>query len=887
MHDFFVSYAHEEAERAQAVARRLRELGQTVWLDEAVDGGHLAGIPAGQRHWDVIAAGIDQAAAFLILDSPAWRRSEYCRRELKHARGVGKRVAALGYPGELALDGVHVAVAEDPAVVVGELEPGNEAARAHARLHADMVAGGRRRSWRTTLLQTGEQSRDAELVTAADPAVTGLSVEGALTEFCRQLLDAARRRRRIIRTVLTVGVAVLVVLAVVAIIGRQTTIDSRDQAAQAAARAVSLQLAQQARSAPSTATGLDLADRAVASDPTAAARSVLSQLQSRSDYLRYTTARPNTYVAAAVSADGTTAVLAGVDSFVVADLTTGETRVLPAPDLVQPDRLALAPDGTRAYAATQTGDMLCVDVPARNIRLAATADVADLSVAADGSLWWATTGGDVAHADGCPGDSSADRYQLPSSVAAFAVLSEGVGLAVLSTDYVLSTYTLPPTPAAGTTQLAARSGVPMEGLPTDSSRAWSVDADERGPDQIIVCGTTIHVAAKTVGLSAVSTTWYAGFDDAGLPLGSRMSIGTIHGLACSPTGTAWAVPGLSTQPRALPAGSQYPVGVVDDQDAGTLLAIADSADHGRTVVAHASGRVEVFDPSASAWGRAAGQATVAVPLGDATVTVDEGGTVRRMTATTETVLGRLDGPTQVGAVAALPGRVLLGSGSSVVEVTDDGPGASVRLPVPVTSLTVSADGSDLVVQGGDQWFTVPASLDGAVEALTPPVLNGSESISSLSQDRDRLVTGTTFGRLIVSTLDGETLHTTRTGVAGPMTSFVLPNHDIVAMGQDGILRSFDWRLHPRDSVMFGAGGFVMRGAADGGTLVLALTDFSVWAVDPGTLKVQQAIGVRSDDVRRVLPSPDSSRVVRVIPAYQGSDFSEPAAVETLQLRLDD
>ncbi|MCW3039714.1 MAG: toll/interleukin receptor protein, partial [Solirubrobacterales bacterium] len=192
----------------------------------------------------------------------------------------------------------------------------------------------------------------------------------------------------------------------------------------------------------------------------------------------------------------------------------------------------------------------------------------------------------------------------------------------------------------------------------------------------------------------------------------------------------------------------------------------------------------------------------------------------------------------------------------------------------------------VVAEGEGRWFTVPASLDGDVTPLSPPAVDSGEVIVSLERDGDRLVTGTTFGRLIVSTLDGEPLHTADIGVAGPMASSVLGQHDIVAMGQDGILRSYDGDLHLRRSVMFGAGGFVMRASADGRTLVLALTDFSVWAVDPVSLQVQQAIGVRSEDLRRILPSPDSARVVRVNPARHGTDSSTPATVETVPLRVD-
>lgn len=891
MHDFFVSYAHEEGPRAQAVVAQLRRLGQTVWLDEAPigdDGDQLAGIPAGQRHWDVIQAGIDQAATFLALDSAAWRRSGYCRRELEHARAVGKRVASLGRGGEQPLADVHAGSAtDDPADVLRALEPGDEAARAHARLHAELVGASGRRSWTSTLLQTREQTRDAELVSTADPSSTGLTVSPGLAEFCRSLLAAGRRRRRTLRSVLAGGLAVVLVLALLAVLGRQTTVSQRDQAGLAAGRAVSLQLASKALSASSTASGLSLARQAVRSQSTSAARGVLVQLESRARYLRQASVRPFAYLAAAVSADGGTAVLANLDSFVVVDMRTGSSRSLAAPESIMMNRVVLSPDGTEAYAMTQRHDLLCIDVPKRNIQMAVTSDVADLAVQPDGSLWWATAGGDVVHTHGCPGDSSAERYRVPSSVGAFAVLPQGGGLAVMSADYVLSTYALPAVPA-GTTQaqqLVARSAVPLAGLSSSDPQHWSVDATRHGPDQVLVCGSTLHVAAETGGTSSLFSGWYARFDLAGAPAGGRAFLGPTQGLACSPEGGAWGVPGLTTRAHGLPDGSAYPVGVVDGQDAGSEVVVADSADHSHTVVVHSGGRVDVLESSTAPWGRTVGTATVAIPVSEGTVVVDDDGSVHWQRGAADTVVGRVGAPPAPSAVVALPGRALVGSGTSVVELTANGVGRSLPVPVPVDVLSSSPDGSQLVLEGEGRWFTTPASLGGQVQEIRPPGLSSGETITSLTRDGDRLVTGTTFGRLVVSTLEGKALHEVQIRVAGPVVSVVRRDHGVAAIGQDGILRSYDASLRLERSVMFGAGGLALREAADGRTLVLALTDFSVWAGDPTSLQVQQAVGQRSTDIRRILPSAGSDRIVRLVPPQVGTVSSTPAAVESFPLHF--
>ena len=96
MSDYFLSYGHEDRERAIGIRQRLAAAGQVVWLDAPDDDLEgPVGVPAGSRHRPTIEAAIRAALAFVVLDSQDWRDSDYCRWELEVARDLGKVIAVL------------------------------------------------------------------------------------------------------------------------------------------------------------------------------------------------------------------------------------------------------------------------------------------------------------------------------------------------------------------------------------------------------------------------------------------------------------------------------------------------------------------------------------------------------------------------------------------------------------------------------------------------------------------------------------------------------------------------------------------------------------------------------------------------------------------------
>lgn len=199
MQDFFISYSSSERSRALVVATALHRLGRTVWIDDGAttDDGvdQFTGIPVGQSHWALIQTAIDQSYTFLVLDSPSFRASAYCQQELAHAHAAGKRVAVTVLP-RAPLPPTGEAFArtsdDDLARLVEDLRQGDEVARAHARLTAELIGAGGRSMRHRLLGHTREQALDAEVVTTSDLASHGLRADRRLMTHCQGLLLAAR-----------------------------------------------------------------------------------------------------------------------------------------------------------------------------------------------------------------------------------------------------------------------------------------------------------------------------------------------------------------------------------------------------------------------------------------------------------------------------------------------------------------------------------------------------------------------------------------------------------------------------------------------------------------------------------------------------------------------
>ncbi len=88
MSDVFISYAREDLVFVRRLCETLRNQDREVWVD-------LDGVYAGEEFWPIICSGIEDADTFAFVISYHSIDSEYCRKELEHARKHNKRIVPL------------------------------------------------------------------------------------------------------------------------------------------------------------------------------------------------------------------------------------------------------------------------------------------------------------------------------------------------------------------------------------------------------------------------------------------------------------------------------------------------------------------------------------------------------------------------------------------------------------------------------------------------------------------------------------------------------------------------------------------------------------------------------------------------------------------------
>lgn len=173
--DVFLSYAREDADFVHTLHRRLTAQGRTVWVD-------WESIPHSAEWWAEIEDGIESAAAFVAILSPASVGSHICARELAHAEASHARIIPIvrrdveGEPVPRLLADRHWIFSRESddadeafAALLAALDTDLDEERLHARLRvraSEWQAAGRKRS---SLLR-GEDLTTAERWVAASAA---------------------------------------------------------------------------------------------------------------------------------------------------------------------------------------------------------------------------------------------------------------------------------------------------------------------------------------------------------------------------------------------------------------------------------------------------------------------------------------------------------------------------------------------------------------------------------------------------------------------------------------------------------------------------------------------------------------------------------------------
>ncbi len=111
----FVSYAHEDESRIQDDIAHLKDVAETVWLDE--------NIGAGTPWREEIAEAIERCDVFLFFVSPSSIASEHCRRELNYALETRRRVIAVHLEATELSPGQKMSLMDRQAILRYQLTP--------------------------------------------------------------------------------------------------------------------------------------------------------------------------------------------------------------------------------------------------------------------------------------------------------------------------------------------------------------------------------------------------------------------------------------------------------------------------------------------------------------------------------------------------------------------------------------------------------------------------------------------------------------------------------------------------------------------------------------------------------------------------------------------
>lgn len=253
MSDVFISYAREDLVFVRRLCETLRNQDREVWVD-------LDGVYAGEEFWPTICSGIEDADTFAFVISYHSIDSEYCRKELEHARKHNKRIVPLIHhevnsekipPPMASLQWIFFREQDDfddsVKLLTEALSTDLEWVRTHTRLLV------RAREWEKKKEDKEDKSyvlRGSDLKGAEAWLAQATDHEQKPTLLQTQYITASRktatRRLGVMLGAVTFGFVVAVLLALLAFNQRQEAVEQRQIAEKREQIALARQLAVQA-----------------------------------------------------------------------------------------------------------------------------------------------------------------------------------------------------------------------------------------------------------------------------------------------------------------------------------------------------------------------------------------------------------------------------------------------------------------------------------------------------------------------------------------------------------------------------------------------------------------------------------------------------------------
>jgi WD40 repeat protein len=919
MKDIAISYDSTHRSAAQRLEASLKAAGLTVWMDDAADEAPeeagdigLVGIAVGASHRAVVVEEIEGASAVVILDSPRWRSSEYCRWEYAQALKAGKRIAVLpaawdepeaataGEPGsdapqpELAetsgeetWSGWPVPEATWPVAGLDDLLDRFGVGLARAEAHSRLIEAERGLDYAAASGRPSEGLlADARLILdQTGTEENGLRPSPALLGFAQSVVGAQTRWSRRRNLAATAAVCAICVLAVTSGVAWRVAAAQSERAVSAANAQQSLLLAQESRNSTNTFEQLRLAEQAVATDATAEATAALAAARAQRAQFDLFTIPGRTYVEAALSADGRVLVVTSQQQVVQVDLAAGEELAVVEPvEAVSGRALAITADGAQAVVANAQGQLTEIDFAAKRSGSIAGITAQAFTVDSQGTLWWLDEEGIVGHRS-FPWSESATVTAFDVEILASAIhVSSGADeVALLGEDGHLRRYSV-----------AGEQLTDAEMLPPELVSQTVLAHNYGWVDRLIRCDDS-WVAHRQGALSLLLD----GSDEplqinAGPSLADRNSVAgrmvaVLNRPACVGGGVVY-MQSYSTFSDMLPEGLPNPVRPILRASSGDGVtsaasttsraggyAIAGTPDGSRIVLVSMDGQVISLAPEHAARSRTSPERFLPLPLDTGMYFYAPTGAI--YDAATWQEVGALPGVPSLSAsvVSGGAGYVSLDATGQVARVQRDvisGPVVDVcSLPADVAarnwSIAASPEGPVTLFSGSAygvlRWPDPASGTECDVVLSEVPELSGGERVwsASLSSNGELVLVTTSHSRLlVVDEGDNSLVAETRIGVGAVTTNAAfLPDGSIVALGGDGhlVVLGADLDVHlaqitgrVRNSLL----------SQDGTRLAVEDVNAVVTLYDTATLAVLQTFpGVVSNDTYNYIALDSTGRTL--------------------------
>lgn len=833
MADLAISYAHFDKAEALALRDALAAQGVSVWMDTPRDEDAAgAGIPVGQAHWEVIEREFAAALVIVVLDTPKWRLRDYCQKEYRRCRELGKPLVFV-VPGEAA---------SRESEIAGMSRQNRDALAAHARLAARAVDPEvHSPSWYERL-SAKRLSADARAVLAEQEA--SFVVTPLIREIAEDDLATANAVRRRFRRVATGAVAGFTVAAVAASVGWGLSERWSQAAAASRDRAEALELTAQSQAKTDTVQAIRLAEQARSLDDGAFTAEVLAEALLRDQRMRVIEVPADSYRGAVWSADEEIVYLFTADSVTRVDAESGvaDTPVsvggtVRNGTMVADSSLGVAfVDTSGALLRVAPGTQYAERLDTGLSTIALGADGTLLGAGLDGELFPITVSGDTA--------TRARELQLPNRVRSVDVAGDVV--AVIDDEGWARRLRLE---GGGLVETAA---VRVAEGSLASSGSWL-------RSNITVCGDEL-VGSFVPGLLGVAFGWNP---DAGAPEVVRTT--QVSPPVCAGDG-AWVADLVRGDIRELQGDYEVKL----SSDVIQVRSVRDPRHDRVAFVSSQPGRLLILDPATAISQRKIGPVTAVIPLDRTTLQIGDDGEVADMA--TGRALGRLPAPPSMWARQGCDAMVA--SLGGLAHVSCDGSLSIVADADDLAGLRSGADGRHFVVTRHDRIdiHDGDGSLVGQVELSLP----GSDSPieADLSPDGQQLVVATVLGSVFEVAVDGGE-------PAAPFAKVPAGNYTLVAYlpGQTGVVvTGVDGRVrrYDEDGSLVASRQLDLQAqtlTVEGDTVLLSAPNEGSVILEAETLAVVERIAVGE-----VLPRADveDDRLALIIYGDATSGVSEAA-----------